>query len=81
MCLARLAEPGLRQRDDGFHLAVPGEFDNRLPDSDDLAGLAQRRRDDAVGIGRKLRLGELVLRETLVRCAGNEIALVRLVGE
>ena len=37
-----------------------GEPRHRLPDGHDLARLGQRRRDDAVGVGLELRIGELI---------------------
>ena len=61
--LARLAEPGLGQRDHGFLLAAMREPRHRLAERDDLSGLRQRRRDDAVGVGLEVAVGELVARE------------------
>ena len=61
--LARLAEPGLGQRDHRFLLAVMGEPRHRLADGDDLAGLGQRRGDHAVGVGLEFGIGELIARE------------------
>ena len=40
-----------------------GEPRDRLADRDDLAGLGERRRDDAVGVGLEIGIAELVARE------------------
>ena len=57
--LARLAEPGLRQRHHRFLLAPVGEPRHRLADGDDLAGLGQGRGDHAVGVGLEVGIAEL----------------------
>ena len=61
--LARLAEPGLRQRHHGFLLAVVGEPRHRLADGDDLAGLGQGRGDHAVGVGLEVGIAERIAGE------------------
>jgi hypothetical protein len=61
--LTRLAEPGLRQRDHGFHFAALRQPHHRLADGDDLPRLRERRGDDAVGIRLELGIGKLVARE------------------
>ena len=68
---ARVAEPSLGQGHLGFLLAAMREPRHRLADGDDLSGLRERRGDDAVGIGAKLGIGELVAGE--LECAARAL--------
>ena len=61
--LRRLGEPRLGQRDNGFLPAAMGKPHDRLADGDHLAGLGERGRDHAVGIGLELGIVELAVGE------------------